>query len=136
MTPIRKSMTPTSIAIFSPDRKEKHRKFVHHPRDRPVVVTVDAAEGFAGMRVGEVEPMRLRRWEGQGAECVRQRGRAGDDRQKKPSIHFPRLSVISPEAFGSAMLRDKPPRDKASQNATVYIRNHRSLECGKAQSLR
>ena len=40
---------------------QKNRKLIHDPRDRPVIVPIDAAEGFFRMRVQKIEPVRTRR---------------------------------------------------------------------------
>ena len=84
---------------------EKHRELVHDPRDRTVVVTVDATKRLAGMRIGEIEPMRLRWRKRQGPKHVGQRSRAGDHRQKKSSIHRPGLKMFPPQAPVSALPR-------------------------------
>ena len=57
---------------------QEHRKFFHDPGDRPVVVPIQAAEGFAGMRVFQVEPLRLRRWQRNGTDHFGKDNRAGD----------------------------------------------------------
>src|SRR6202011_446822 len=101
---------------------EKHRELIHDSRDGPVVVAVDAAEGLAGVRVGEVEPVRLRWREWQSAEHAGQRGCAGDHRQKKPSIHRPRLKKISTPICPLPPLFRDATRYRASQTATVYNR--------------
>jgi hypothetical protein len=68
---------------------EKRREFVHDPGNGAVIVPVNAAEGLAGMRIGEVEAVRLRWREWQSAKHAGQHGGAGDHRQKEPSIHRP-----------------------------------------------
>ena len=40
---------------------QKNRKLIHDPWNRPVIVPIDAAEGFLRMRVQKIEAVRTRR---------------------------------------------------------------------------
>src|SRR5262249_60419951 len=78
---------------------QEEGKFLHHPRNRTVVVPIKAAEGFARMRVREVEPVRLRRWRGNGKDYFGKHKSASGQRQKQGAIHRPRRREVRTNAF-------------------------------------